>query len=137
MIKQQFKVSLMLPVIYHLAYFINVRFPPGITCFQKIITVWKSESGKWKKKEHKSQRQIYINQSLACPISQSIFYDIRYVWNVDFSIFPWPCNHFTANGLKHRLTLSGYSSFADATAFPKLLPVITFLFGLPWYSPLA
>lgn len=45
MIKQNVRVSLMFSAIYCLAH-INVKFPPGITCFQKVITVLMSGSGK-------------------------------------------------------------------------------------------
>lgn len=41
----------MLPAIYCLAHFINVRFPPGNTCFEKIIIALMSRSGKQNKKK--------------------------------------------------------------------------------------
>lgn len=41
----------MLPAIYHLAHFFNVRFPPGNTCFQKIIIALMSGSGKQNEKK--------------------------------------------------------------------------------------
>lgn len=45
-IKQNVRVSLMFSAIYCLPHYINVKFPPGITCFQKVITVLMSGSGK-------------------------------------------------------------------------------------------
>lgn len=147
MIKQHFKVSLMLPAIYHVAHFINVRFPPGNTCFQEIIIALVSGSGKQNEKK-KTQTKTPNQQTNKKPkiINQSVFglscilislCIIGYILNMDFNTLPWPGNCSTFNGLKHRLPLSGYTSFADATVFPKLFPVITFLLGLPWSSPLA
>lgn len=57
MIKQHFKVSLMLPAIYHLVHFTNVRFPPGNTCFQKIVIALMSGSGKKSKQKKTKQTQ--------------------------------------------------------------------------------
>lgn len=62
MIKQHFKVSVMLPAIYRLAHFINVRFPPGNTCFEKIIIALMSRSGKQNKKKNPNKQKLQTNK---------------------------------------------------------------------------
>lgn len=69
----------MLPAIYHLAHFFNVRFPPGNTCFQKIIIALMSGSGKQNEKKKPKQKLQTNEQTNKKPklinqlINQSVF----------------------------------------------------------------
>lgn len=75
MIKQHFKVSLMLPAIYHLVHFTNVRFPPGNTCFQKIVIALMSGSGKKskQKKPNKPKQKCQTNKKQRAQDDKSVF----------------------------------------------------------------